>query len=368
MWAYVYDGEKVAKAKVPVPAIRANDVLVKIHKASICGSDLHIFMNDDWAKETIDKGMVIGHEGCGSVEKVGADVVGLKSGDYVALESHYACPACEREGKTADHCPHYGIMGLHGSRGGEGTHQVGGVFSEFTAVPAYCAHKISDSIREKISASLLEPAGNSWEIIRFLRERKLPENFAVYGCGPHGLNMQLFARYVGVKNVLAFEVDPWRHDFAKSFGAAHHVLNPKTVTHEEVMALTNGKGFDVAIDMVGNISVVKECKELVHHGGMLILFGLPRHEVRVAHGENFSQIIFNNEESVIRHKGKELMLRGFTGRREETWKELIPALEESEFLREKLSLPLDFLGSLHELENFISNPPEKYLKMGLRAF
>ena len=368
MWAYIYNGDGVEKRETPAPKVRSNDVLVKIDRVSICGSDFHIFANDDWARETLPPGVVIGHEGCGFVEKVGKEVSGFQVGDYVALESHYACPSCEKEGKTADGCPHYGIIGVHGTRSGTLDHQIGGVFSEYISIPHYCCHKVSPAIHNTLSPSLLEPAGNSWEILRFLRDRGLPENLAVYGCGPHGLNLQLFARHAGVKNIVAFDTDPWRLDFAKRFGAAHHLINPKTLSHEEIRAKTGGQGFDVAIDMVGNISVVEDCEALVREKGLVILFGLPRHEANVAHGENFAQIIFQNEEIKLQKEGKSFLLRGFTGRTQTTWVELIAALESSEFLRERLSLPLSFIGSLHELEHFIKNPPRHYLKNGMTAF
>ena len=368
MWAYVYDGKKVIKKRVPVPEIRANDVLIKIDKVSICGSDFHIFRNDDWARETITPGIVVGHEGCGYVEKTGARVTEVSKGDYVALESHYACPPCEREGKTADRCPHYGIIGVHGASCGEEKHQVGGVFAEYVAIPSYCCHKISEKIREVISASLLEPAGNSWEIIRFLKQKGLPQYFAVHGCGPHGLNMQLFAHCAGVKKIVAFEVDPWKLDFAKKFGVANSVVNPKDISNEDIMDMTAGEGFDVAIDMAGNIKVVEECEDQVREGGMVILFGLPRHEANVAHGENFAQIIFNNEEMQMEKAGKKFTLRGFTGRTEKTWKELVPALESNSLLREKLASPLQFIGPLNELEKFIKKKKSHYLKIGMTAF
>ena len=147
MWAYVYDGKNVLKKRVPVPSIRSNDVLVQIQNVSICGSDFHIFNNDDWAKETINPGIVIGHEGCGTVIDIGANVKNIKRGDFVALESHYACTSCENLGKTADNCSHYGIIGVHGTSSGINDYELGGVFAEMIAIPEYCCYKISKKIR-----------------------------------------------------------------------------------------------------------------------------------------------------------------------------------------------------------------------------
>ncbi len=368
MWAYVYDSQKVKKKRVARPVLRPKDVLVQIDRVSICGSDFHIFANDDWAKESISPGMVIGHEGCGTVVEVGEEVQSMSVGDYVALESHYACPECEKEGKDGDSCPHYGIIGVHGSQSSKNDHETGGVFAEFIAIPHYCCYPVTEKIRDEMNPSLLEPAGNSWEIIRYLREYGLPRHLAVYGCGPHGLNMQLFARHAGIKNIVAFETDPWRLDYAKDFAAAHHVINPRETSLDEILSLTNHDGFDVAIDMVGNLGVVESCKDIVRDRGMVILFGLPSHEALIAHGENFSQIIFNNEKLAIQHKEKNITLRGFTGRTRKTWVELLEALDESAFLREKLSQPLKMMGSLHDLESFIHQSNGHYLKVGLRAF
>ncbi|MDH4127385.1 MAG: alcohol dehydrogenase catalytic domain-containing protein [Spirochaetota bacterium] len=368
MWAYVYNGTNVLKKRVPIPSLRPNDVLIKIEKVSICGSDFHIFHNDDWAKGTISPGIVIGHEGCGTVIAIGPNVNNIKLGDYVALESHYACQNCESLGNTADNCSHYGIIGIHGTSNGMNDREIGGVFAQMIAIPEYCCYKVSDKIISSIYPSLLEPAGNSWEIIRFIKHRNLPNHYAIYGCGPHGLNMQLFARYVGIKNIIAFETDPWRLNFAREFGAAHHVLNPNETTVNEILDLTEGQGFDLAIDMVGNIDVVKSCKENIRDGAMIILFGLPRHEGLISHGENFSQIIFNNQELVDEYNGKRFMIRGFTGRTNETWIELLNVLDSSEWLREKLSLPLTMIGSLNKLEDFIKNPSKNFLKIGMTSF
>ncbi len=369
MWAYVYNSNgQISKERVPVPAIRPNDVLVKIDKVSVCGSDFHIFSNDDWAKESVDPGIVIGHEGCGEIISTGTDISNYKPGDYVALESHFACPSCESEGKTADECNHYGIIGIHGSRSGFNDHQVGGVFAEYIAIPSYCCHPVSDKIRNSVPLSLLEPAGNSWEIVRYLRAKGLPESIAVFGCGPHGLNLQLFAKYAGVKTVVAFEVDPWRRDFAKEFGAADFIADSFHITDGEIFEISGKSGFDVAIDMVGNAKVVDRCKNIVRDDGEIILFGLPRHESLIAHGENFAEIIFNNEIMKIKEDGKKINLRGFTGRTEPTWKELITALDESQYLREMISKPIKNMGSLSELEKFINDRQGPYLKVGFSSF
>ncbi|MDH5681355.1 MAG: alcohol dehydrogenase catalytic domain-containing protein [Spirochaetota bacterium] len=368
MWAYVYEDGKVVKRRVPRPALRPNDVLIRIEKVSVCGSDFHIFANDDWARETITPGMVIGHEGCGTVIELGDEVDSLSTGDFVALESHYACPHCEAQGRTADDCSHFGIIGVHGSQYGLKDHETGGVFAEYLAIPHYCCHKVTDTIRSSFSPSLLEPAGNSFEIVRFLRDRGLPESLAIFGCGPHGLNLQLFMAHSGVKNIVAFEKDSHRLNYARRFGAAHHVLNPEELSDEDILKYTAGKGFDVAIDMVGNLTVVESCKNLVTDGGLIILFGLPRHEALIAHGENFSQIIFHNETHEIRHGQKSLTVRGFTGRTEKTWMALLQSLNESDYLRKKLAEPVDCLGDLHKLEDFIESPPQGFLKVSFTAF
>ena len=368
MWAYVYEDGRVRKKRVPVPGIRTNDVLVKIDRVSICGSDFHIFNNDDWAKGTVPPGITIGHEGCGEIVETGSGVKGLKVGDYVALESHFACPDCEVLGKTADECEHYGIIGIHPSRKGSRDHRVGGVFASYIAIPHYCCHRIPEPIRGSVPASLLEPAGNSWEIVRYLKRTGLPQTMAIFGCGPHGLNLQFFARYIGVKKIVAFEVDPARTEFARNSGVAHHVINPEKYSNPEILNLLDSEGFDTAVDMAGNEKIVNRCKDLVRENGEVILFGLPRHESLIAHGETFSRIIFNNESHRMDHNGKNIRLRGFTGRSGETWKELIAALEESELLREKISSPVETIGTLHELEHFIDHRPEHFLKVGLTHF
>ena len=368
MWGYVYVDGKVVKKKVPIPVLRENEVLVKIEKVSLCGSDFHIFNNDDWARETISNGIVIGHEGCGVVVELGAKVKRVKEGEFVALESHYACKQCESENLNADHCPHFGVIGVHGSSYGKDDIELGGVFSEFVALPEYCCYPVQPEIYQELSPSLLEPAGNSWEIARFLKKRGLPDSIAIFGCGPHGLNLQLFCRHLGIKSIVAFETDSWRLEFAKQFGAAHHIIHPERVSPAEIRALIGEKDFDVAIDMVGNIQVVETCKSLVRNHGLVILFGLPRHEAFIAHGENFAEIIFNNETLEVEAGEKTINLRGFTGRSRETWMELLNALEKSSPLRNKLARPLHFIGSLHSLEMFLVRRPLHFLKVGMTGF
>ncbi len=368
MWAYVYENNLVVKKQVPVPQIRDIDVLVKIKQVSICGSDFHIFKNDDWAKETISEGTIIGHEGCGEVIQLGSNVKNISTGDFVALESHYACEECESKGLTADNCSHYGIIGVHGTTSPQSNRIIGGVFAEYIAIPFYCCHKINEVIQDTIPLSLMEPAGNSWEIIRYIRKRGLPNNIAIYGCGPHGLNMQLFARHIGIQNIIAFEVNLFRFNFAKQFNMAHHILNPFKTSPQEILDLTNGKGFDVTIDMVGNISVVESCKNSVRDGGLIILFGLPSHEALIDHGENFSQIIFNNEEFIMNYQNKKITVRGFTGRSQQTWIELLEALNKDELLRKKLPEPLSMIGTLDKLDDIMKSTLENHLKIGMTSF
>ena len=123
--------------------------------------------------------------------------------------------------------------------------------------------------------------------------------------------------------------------------------------------------------MVGNIAVVESCKEEVHDGGVLILFGLPKKEAVVVEGKNFARIIFSNEEIRVSHKGKRLTLRGITGRSQQTWKEMILALQRSPALRKRLQMPLHMAGNLHALEKVINNArdgPLRAMKVGMTAF
>lgn len=367
MIAYVYQKGTIEKRKVKIPEIRDIDVLIKIDKVSVCGSDYHIFRNDDWAKETMSSEIVIGHEGCGTIVKMGKDVTGLSVGDYVALESHYASPEKEKQNKTADDDPHFGIIGIHGTSSGKDDYQLGGVFAEYIAIPHYCCYKLDQDDKNNFWGSLLEPAGNSFEIMRYLEaNHKIPDTLAIFGCGPHSLNMQLFAKIKGVKTIVAFETDPFRREFAKKFNMADYIFDPAVISDMELKRVIN-TGFDLAIDMVGNIQVVDRCKEIVKDNGMIILFGLPKHEALVAHGENFAQIIFNNEEHKIKYSDKSIILRGFTGRSQACWEELLDLLSIKTDIKKKLEEPLTIFGDLNSLEDFIKEQPENFLKAGFKV-
>lgn len=361
---------KVTLQSVPIPAVGPYDVLVKIDKASVCGTDINIVERSKDPQqrhknmEETPAGTVIGHEGAGTIVAVGNNVTERKKGDYVALESHYSCESCIADSLPLDSCSTQGIIGVHGIKIDESSREPprGGVYAEYCSIPYNSTHVLGKQLTTQFHSSLFEPAGNSWKIMQWFRKKHLPQHIAVFGCGPHGLYAQLFARSIGIPSITAFETDPHRLAFAKQFGAAHHVL-----PSEQAASFTDK--FDAVLDIVGLQQILKQGMNMLKPQGILIMFGLKQEYDLALAGKTFAEIIFEEQEFHHEAQGKQFLVKGFTGRTEEGWKTLIPELEQNIELRKKLQEPLTILGSLDKLQPYFTNGfPNELLKIGMTGF
>jgi len=361
---------RVTLQQVLVPNIGPYDVLVKIDKASVCGTDIGIVerSKDPLQRfknmEETPSGTVIGHEGCGVIVAIGQKVSERKIHDYVALESHYSCESCVADGLPLDACSTQGIIGVHGIKNDDGSRQPprGGVYAEYCSIPYNSTHVLHKQLAHDFHASLFEPAGNSWKIMQWFKKKGLPNKIAVFGCGPHGLYAQLFARHVGIQHITAFETDQYRINFAKRFAAADTVLH-----FNDAHTLKNE--FDLVLDFVGLQQIVQQAVSLVKPGGTIVFFGLKEEYNSAIAGKTFAQIIFEEEEFSHTEQGKQFTVKGFTGRTEQGWKTLIPEIEQNAELRKKLQQPLTILGSLNKLEPYFTDGfPKNLLKIGMTEF
>jgi len=253
--------------EVPVPEFGADDGLVKVKAASICGTDLHIYEWDNWAQNRIKPPLVPGHEFCGHVAKVGKNVTSVKEGDFVSAEMHVACGKCFQCRIGEAHiCQNVTILGVDGP----------GAFAEYVRIPESNIWKIDASIPVDY-ASLLDPLGNAVHTI--LAGEIAGRTVAVIGCGPIGLFSIAVARACGSAEVFAIEPNEHRRELAKKM-KADYVLNPVTDNVKEfVMEKTDGTGVDVIAEMSGNGKAIKQGFDIVRMGGRVSLLGIPSNAV-----------------------------------------------------------------------------------------
>lgn len=279
--------------EVEVPRPSPRDVLIRVKKASICGTDLHIFEWDVWAAETIPVPMVVGHEFTGEIVRLGSDARGLEVGQRVSVEGHVTCGHCRncRAGRRHFCHNHVGI-GV--------TRQ--GAFAEYVAVPAENVFPLPDHISDDI-ASVLDPLGNATHTA--LAFDLVGEDVLVTGAGPIGLMAAAIARHTGARFVTITDVNPYRLELAGSFGV-DRAVDVRSEGLDTVMKdLGMTEGFDVGMEMSGNERALGQMLGSMNHGGKVAVLGIPSGNVTV----DLNEIIF-----------KGLTLKGIYGRRIfETW-------------------------------------------------
>ncbi len=277
----------------PIPQPGPNDVLIKVRKTAICGTDVHIYKWDDWAQRTIPVPMTVGHEFAGEVVEIGSEVRGVVVGDRVSAEGHITC----------GHCRNCRAGNRHLCRNTEG---VGvnrpGAFAEYISVPAFNVYKLPDSIPDEIGA-LFDPFGNA--VHTALAQDLIGEDVLITGAGPIGAMAAAVARHVGARNVVVTDVNDFRLDLAKTLGATRTVNVAKESLQDTMSDLGMTEGFDVGLEMSGVPAAFSDMLKTMNHGGRVALLGLLPQNA----GIDWDAVIF-----------KGLELRGIYGRRMfETW-------------------------------------------------
>jgi len=287
--------------EVPVPTIGAADVLVRIKKSAICGTDVHIYNWDEWSQKTIPVPMVVGHEYVGTVEEVGRDVVDLKPGDRVTGEGHITCGHCRNCRAGRRH--------LCRATVGVGVNRPGS-FAEYLSLPAVNAFKLPDEIPDELAA-IFDPFGNA--VHTALSFDLIGEDVLITGAGPIGIMAAAIARHVGARYVVVTDVNEYRLDLARKIGVTH-VLNPQRESLQDAMKLLGmTEGFDVGLEMSGNAAAFQSMLQGMNHGGRIAILGIFASAVSV----DFGQIIF-----------KGLQLKGIYGREMfETWYKMTTMLQ-----------------------------------------
>ena len=254
---------------VPTPRIGADDVLVKVRRAGICGTDLHIHHWDQWSRNRIRPPVVLGHEFMGEVVETGRRVENIEVGDRVSAEGHLVCGHCEFCGTARAHvCPDTRIIGIDRD----------GAFAEHVSIPAANIIHIPESISDD-HAALFDPLGNAFHTV--LHTDVAGRVVAIVGCGPIGLFAIGIARAAGAARVIAIEPHEGRRALAARMGA-HDCLDPTTGPVEESVAeLSNGYGAHVVCEMSGHPEGVRSAFRMCRNGGHVRLLGLPKRTVEV---------------------------------------------------------------------------------------
>jgi len=286
---------------IPIPAYGDDQVLVKVKKTAICGTDVHIYNWDAWAKSTIKPPLVIGHEFVGEVCETGKNVTNIKPGQIVVGEGHIVCGKCR-------HCI-TGFQHLCRQTVGKGVN-IQGVFSEYVVFPAgnlwVCDPNISHDI-----LSIMDPLGNAAHTA--LSFNVLGEDVLITGAGPIGLMAIPIIRRAGARHIVVTDVNPMRLKMAKQLGATTAV-DVRTETLENVMKdLKLDEGFDVGLEMSGNASAFGDMINVMANGGKIAILGILQPDTNI----DWGKVIFNS-----------LTLKGIYGRQMyDTWYRLTSLLQ-----------------------------------------
>jgi len=286
---------------VPAPEVGHNDVLVKVKKTAICGTDIHIYNWDQWAQATIPVPMHVGHEFVGEIVELGTEVRGLELGQRVSAEGHITCGHCRncRAGKRH----------LCRNTDGIGVNRPG-AFAEYISVPAVNICPIPDGVSDDL-ASILDPLGNAAHTA--LSFDLVGEDVLITGAGPIGIMAVAIARRAGARHIVITDVNDYRLDLAMQMGATSTVNVSKQSLRDVMSDLNMTEGFDVGLEMSGVPSGFNDMLETINHGGKIALLGiLPENT-----GINWNHVIF-----------KGLEIHGIYGRRMfETWYKTIAMIE-----------------------------------------
>ena len=309
-------GQGIWMEEIPIPDPGTNEVLIKVEKTAICGTDVHIYQWDDWAERTIKPGLVIGHEFVGRIEKLGEGVTGYSEGDRVSAEGHIVCGHCRN--CRAGH-PHVcaNTIGIGVNRNG--------AFAEYVVVPSSNLWPIPDEIAPELAA-FFDPFGNAAHCA--LQFDLVGEDVLITGAGPIGIIAAGICRHVGARHVVITDVNDYRLGLAKNMGASR-TINVRNESIAGIVKELKIDGFDIGLEMSGNATAFNDLLHHMYHGGKVALLGL----LPDGTGCDWDQVIF-----------KGLELHGIYGRRMyETWYKMTQMVLTGFPLRKALThhIPID---------------------------
>lgn len=286
---------------VSAPQYGVNDVLIKIHKTAICGTDIHIYSWDEWAQETIPVPMTVGHEFYGTIVELGQEVKGLKIGQRVSGEGHITCNYC-RNCRAGQRHLCRNTLGVGVNRPG--------CFAEYLAMPAVNVLPLPDNITDH-QAAVLDPFGNAAHCA--LEFDVVGEDVLITGAGPIGIMAVSILKHIGARHVVITDINDYRLDLAKKMGATR-AINVKYQSIQEVKEeLGMLEGFDIGLEMSGHPLALNDLFKAMNHGGKVAILGIPPQETAI----DWGNVIF-----------KGLTIKGIYGRKMfETWYKMIAMLQ-----------------------------------------
>ncbi|GAC25318.1 MAG: L-threonine 3-dehydrogenase [Alteromonadaceae bacterium] len=276
-----------------MPVVGHNDILIKIRKTAICGTDMHIYNWDEWSQNTIPVPMVVGHEYVGEVVEIGEEVRGFAIGDRVSGEGHITCGHCRNCRAGRRH--------LCRNTSGVGVNRAG-AFAEYLSIPAFNAFKIPDNISDDLAA-IFDPFGNA--VHTALSFDLVGEDVLITGAGPIGIMAAAVAQHVGARHVVITDVNEYRLDLARKMGASRAVNVANESLKDVMNDLGMTEGFDVGLEMSGVPAAFRDMLDKMNHGGKVAMLGIPSGDVAI----DWNKVIF-----------KGLVIKGIYGREMfETW-------------------------------------------------
>jgi threonine 3-dehydrogenase len=311
----------------PMPEIGADDVLIKIKKSAICGTDLHIYNWDKWAQETIPVPMIVGHEYVGEIIETGKDVTLLKKGQRVSGEGHLVCGAC-RNCRAGNWHLCRNTLGVGVNRQGS--------FAEYLSLPAENCFPLPEDISDDMAA-IFDPLGNA--VHTALSFDLVGEDVLITGAGPIGIMAAAICRHVGARYIVITDVNPYRLELAGKMGVNRAVNVAEDDLKDHMIDLGMKEGFDVGLEMSGNESAFHTMIETLNHGGKMAVLGIPPKNFAI----DWNSIIF-----------KSLTLKGIYGREMfETWYKMAAMLQSGLNVDEAIthSFPVDDFEKGFEVMN-----------------
>lgn len=294
-------GPGLTMTKVKKPTVGHNDIMIRIKKTAICGTDIHIWKWDEWAQKTIPVPMHVGHEYVGEIVEMGQEVRGFEIGDRVSGEGHITCGHCRNCRAGRRHlCRNTTGVGVNRE----------GCFADFLVIPAFNAFKIPEGISDDLAA-IFDPYGNATHTA--LSFNLVGEDVLITGAGPIGIMAAAIARHVGARHVVITDVNDYRLGLATKMGATRAVNVTKTPLKDVMVELGMVEGFDVGMEMSGVPSAFQSLLENMNHGGKVALLGIPPSNTPI----DWNQVIF-----------KGLEIKGVYGREMfETWYKMVAMLQ-----------------------------------------
>jgi len=293
--------EGIWLSRAKKPKCGPNDVLIKIKKSSICGTDVHIYNWDAWAQKTIPIPMTVGHEYVGIVAGFGHEVKSVKIGDRVSGEGHITCGHCRNCRAGRRH--------LCRNTQGVGVNRPGS-FAEYLSIPSVNVFKLPDEISDDVAA-ILDPLGNA--VHTALSFDLVGEDVLITGAGPIGIMAAAVSRFAGARYVVITDVNEYRLELAQKIGVSRAVNVAKEDLRKVMTELGMTEGFDVALEMSGAESAFAQMLDTMRHGGKIAMLGIPGKPIAI----DWNMVIF-----------KGLVIKGIYGREMyETWYKMISMLQ-----------------------------------------